>query len=117
MKSPGRISAGEMVKEVIEMGTEVPTEVNVGKGVWSGVIGMGVGLRAGGKVVVGKSSAVGEGSDAAVAGNVEVRMGGGVSVVGTSTTTMQPVRPSTQGRSNQEILERGIGMKWISAFR
>jgi len=97
-----------MVKEVIEMGTEGPTEVNVGKGVWSGVIGMGVGLRAGGKVFVGESNTTGEGADAVVAGKVEVRMGGGVSVVGTSTTTMQPARPSKKGKSKQRILERGI---------
>ena len=69
---------------------------------------MGVGLRAGGKVAVGESSATDEGAAVASEGNVEVKMGGGMSVVGTSTTTMQPARPSKKGRSSQGILERGI---------
>src|SRR5689334_17334983 len=70
---------------------------------------LGVGGKVpGSRVAVGKSSAVGDGAEVVIEGNLEVGMGGGVSVVGTSTTTMQPARPSTKGRSNQGILERGI---------
>ena len=62
---------------------------------------MGVVLDVGGKVAVTKSIAVGEG--AVVAGNADVGIGGGVSVVGTSTTTMQPAREKASGRSDWRI--------------
>src|SRR5687767_11992976 len=84
--SPGRISAGATVKAVIEIGTEVPTGVNVGKGVWSGVMGIAVLLADGGRVAAGNSSAVGAGTEVSIESNVEVGIGGGVRVIGISTT-------------------------------